>query len=65
MTRAQLFLTDVRRQTTDRARVEQSRFMWRNVSGHYFLSVLGIINGLLPRGVALVVYEDGEPGRDS
>lgn len=45
--------------TTDAVRARRSRFYWtERAGGHYGLSLLGIINGLLPAGWWLVQTED-------
>lgn len=46
--------------TTDFGRAERSRFYWRPQNGRCVLSLLGVINGLLPGQWFLQFYSEAE-----
>lgn len=49
------FLTKVRWRTKDKEKAEKSIFQYGCAPGHYTLSLLGVLNGLLMK-VGLVLY---------
>ena len=51
------FLTRPRRYTNDPTRATRSRFQWHIIpDGRFSLTLLGVINGLLPFGIVLVAH---------